>query len=112
MPHNWMLDTGELGHAAMAVEPSGRSPVEGLLHKLAQLRHSHDVKKESPKDGSNSRSSASSDRRNANATASTSGCIPTGKAGYEILEMVGRGSTSKARCIPPCFDKLNPHHPP
>ena len=97
IPMDRVLDKSEHRQAEKALEHSGRSPVEGLLHKLAQLRHSHDGKRDAPADGSNSSTSSSSERRNAHATASTSGRIPSEKAEFELLEMVGRGSTSKAR---------------
>lgn len=85
--------------AGKGIEPSGRSPVEGLLHKLLQLRHSHDGKRDSSgRDGSvtsASTASVSDDRRNAHQQASTSGHIPANKASYDLQEVVGRGSTSK-----------------
>ena len=90
-----MHEVAEGKLAGRHIEHSGRSPVEGLLHKLLQLRHSNDGKKESASKDGNDSTTSSADRRNAHLQASTSGHIPADKASYELKEVVGRGSTSQ-----------------
>ena len=79
-------------------DTSHRFPLDGLLHKLAVLRHSSIVRSSAERDdgsGAAARPDTVSERSKAHGLATTSDRFPEQSTAYELKEPIGRGSTSK-----------------